>query len=165
MIAVVREARHSHHRPLLALAFLGQGLALALSCAYPEFCARHAVLLSSAVCLALWSLSLVRHRLGGPSLVCDGRWLASCSWLIGYLVDLDELDAVRASRGDKGTIEQIAFCTRKRELFRIELGQWRRDDLQALLVVLIETHPQAEFDSQTRLWLHPLRAGLRQGGE
>jgi hypothetical protein len=169
VIAIVRESRR-RHGPLLAMAFLGQALALALSYACPDFCARHAVLLSCAVCLALWGLSLVQNRLGGPSLICDGRWLASCSWLIGYLVDLDELDAVYASRrGDKGAINQIAFCTRKRELFRLDLGQWRREDVQALLAVLIESHPQAEFDSQTRLWLQPLRAGLkadlRQGGE
>jgi hypothetical protein len=160
VIAIVREARR--RRPLPAMALLSQGLALGFSYAYPDFCARHAVLLSAAVCLALWGLSLVQDRLGGSSLICDGRWLASCSWLIGYLVDLDELDAVRASRrGGKGAINQIAFCTRKRELFRIDLGQWRREDVQALLTVLIESHPQAEFDSQTRLWLQPFCAGPR----
>ena len=75
-------------------------------------------------------------------------------------MDLDELDTVRATRGDHGTIREIAFCTRKRELLRINLGQWRREDVQALLTVLIETHPQAQFDSPTRLWLQPLQ-GVR----
>lgn len=158
MIAVVRESQRRRRGPLLLMALLSECAALGFSWACPDFSSEHALLLSCGVCLALWGFNGVRHRLGGPSMVCDGRWLSCCSWLIGYLVDLDELHAVRATRqGAHGTLREIAICARKRELLRIDLGQWRREDVQALLTVLLESHPQTQFDSPTRLWLQPLQ--------
>ena len=159
MIAVVRASSGDRDRVFLAAtvgALLG---AIELAQDYPDFCSRYALELSLAICAALAAFRALLRRLGAPSLVCDGQWLAYRSWLLGAVFDLDELAEVHAREAAGGALTGISLCTHQRELYRLELDRWRREDVRILLAALLESHPQTRMDSPTWLWLKHLPPG------
>jgi hypothetical protein len=154
MIAVVRATADLRDRSFLAMT-LGSLLgAIELAQDLPDFCSQHAFALSSSICLALAAIRLAQRRLLAPGLICDGHWLAYRSWLLGALIDLDGLAEVHSRNvaGD-GPPGEITLCTRQRELYRLELRHWRREDVHGLLAALVENHPQVRLDHATRQWL------------
>lgn len=159
MIAIVRANSGGRDRLFLAAtigALLG-AIELAQDC--PDFCSRHTLALSLGVCAALAALRYVLWRVVAPSLVCDGQWLAYRSWLLGAVVDLDELSEVHAREMESGALAEISLHTRQRELYRLELDRWRGEDVRSLLTALLEAHPQTRMDSPTWLWLKHMPPG------
>jgi hypothetical protein len=159
VIAVVRSSPIGRDRTFLA-ATLGALLgATELSRDCPDFCSGHTVLLSLMICSALGLFRALLRRLEEPSLICDGQWLAYRSWLLGAVVDLDDLAEVHSRELAGGAVAEITLCTRQRELYRLELDRWRREDVRDLLAALLESHPQTRMDSPTWLWLKHLPPG------
>jgi hypothetical protein len=159
VIAVVRASASGRERAFLAAtlgALLG-AIELAQQC--PDFCSGHTFVLSAAFCSALILFRAVLRRLAEPALVCDGQWLAYRSWLLGAVVDLDELSEVHSRELQGGAVAEISLCTRQRELYRLELDRWRGEDVRGLLTALLESHPQTRLDSPTWLWLKHLPPG------
>lgn len=159
MIAVVRSSSAGRDRVFLAAtlgALLG-AILLARHC--PDFCSGHTLSLSLSVCAALAAFRALLRRLAPPSLICDGRWLAYSSWLLGSVVELDELAEMHSREAAGGAVAEIALCTRQRELYRLELDRWRGEDVRSLLAALLASHPQTHLDSPTRLWLKHLPPG------
>jgi hypothetical protein len=118
----------------------------------PEFCGQHAFALSLLVCLVLGAASLVRNERASRRLICDGRWLGASSWLLGSVVDLEELAAVDSAPGSRQPRE-VALRTRNRTLLRLDLHSWRQDEVRTLLARLRQARPGLEFDPPTRHWL------------
>src|SRR6202012_139587 len=85
----------------------------------PDFCSRHTVALSLAICLVLAAFHALLRRLVQPALVCDGQSLAYRSWLLGAVVDLDELVEVQSSEARSGTLAELSLRTPRRELYRL----------------------------------------------
>jgi hypothetical protein len=120
----------------------------------PEFCAEHAFALALGACLALAAFSLRRGERASRRLVCDGRWLGASSWLVGSVVDLEELAAVDSGRGHSGPQpRELALRTRNRTLLRLDLSRWRQDEVRNLLARLRQARPGLELDLPTRQWL------------
>jgi len=158
MIAVVRATAELRDRSFLATT-LGSLLgAIELARNLPDFCSQHAFALSFSICLMLAAIRLTQRRLLAPALICDGHWLAYRSWLLGTLIDLEDLVAVESFRaGADGPPGEITLRNRQRELYRLELRRWRREDVRGLLAALIENHPQLRLDRATRRWLEQAR--------
>jgi len=156
VIAVVRATADRRDRVFLA-ATLGSLLgAIELAQNLPDFCSQHAFALSSSICLGLAAIRLLQRRLLAPALICDGHWLAYRSWLLGALIDLEGLAEVESRRaGAAGPPGEITLRTRQRELYRLELRRWRREDVHDLLAALVENHPQVRLDRTPRPWLEP----------
>lgn len=160
MIAVVRATAGLRDRSFLATTLGSLAGSIMLSHDAPDFCSQHAFALSSSICLALAAIRLVQRRLLAPALICDGHWLAYRSWLLGALIDLHDLDQVESRRaGADGPPGEITLRTRQRELYRLELRRWRREDVHRLLAALVENHPQVRLDRATRCWLEQPLAG------
>lgn len=152
-VAVVRAAPGSWSSGLLPV-LAGAAALVALIRARPEFCAQHALALALGICLVLGALSLRRSERASRRLICDGRWLGASSWLLGSVVDLEELSAVDSGRGPSGPrLRELALRGRSRTLLRLDLSRWRQDEVRNLLARLRQTHPGLEFDLPTRLWL------------
>jgi len=154
VIAVVRADSAGRQRMFLACtlgALLG---AIELARHYPDFCAGHAIALSLSICAALAAVRFMLRRVAAPSLICDGHWLAYQSWLLGMLIDLKELAEVHVPEVARdGPLAEITLCTRQRELYRLDLRRWRREDVRGLLSALVESHPGMKMDRDIRAWL------------
>lgn len=159
MIAVVRPSSDDRERIFLATTIAVLLGAVELSQDDPDFCSRHALALSLAVCAALAAFHTLLRHLMQPALVCDGQSLAYRSWLLGAVVDLEELAEVQASEAHGGTLAELSLRTSRRELYRLELDRWQREDVRALLAALLQSHPQTRLDSPTWLWLKHLPPG------
>ena len=154
MIAVVRSDSKVRQRAFLAITLGALVGAVEVAQECPDFCSRHTIALSLSVCAALAAIRFMLRRVNAPSLICDGHWLAYRSWLLGSLIDLEglaEVHAHEASRG--GSPAEITLCTRQRELYRLDLRRWRREDVRCLLSGLVESHPGMKLDSDTWAWL------------
>jgi len=132
----------------------GSLAALVLARGFPEFCARHALMLSAAGCCALGAIALLRRQLENRKLVCDGRWLAYRCWQLGLLFDLRDLAAIRAHAGSlPGTIAGITLCSSRGALLRLGFKHWHSQDVRALIEALLNINPQLSLDGPTRLWM------------
>lgn len=152
-VAVVRAAPGSRSSGLLPV-LAGAAALVWLIRARPEFCAQHALALALTVCLVLGALSLRRSERASRRLICDGRWLGASSWLLGSVVDLEDLAAVDSGRGPTGPQpRELALRARDRTLLRLDLRRWRQDEVRNLLARLRQTRPGLELDLPTRLWL------------
>jgi hypothetical protein len=152
-VTVVRASPGSRSSGLLPV-LAGAAALVCLVRLRPEFCADHAFALSLLVCLVLGSLSLRRSERDSRRLICDGRWLGASSWLLGSVVDLDELAAVDSGRGRSGPQpRELALRARDRTLLRLDLRLWRQDEVRNLLARLRQARPGLELDLPTRLWL------------
>lgn len=154
MIAVVRADSARRQQAFLAITLAALLGAVQLSWNCPDFCSSHAFALSLSVCAALAAVRFMLQRVAAPSLICDGHWLAYRSWLLGMLIDLDELAEVHvretSRRGQPG---EITLCAPQRELYRLDLRHWQREDVRRLLSALMEAHPGMKLDRGTWAWL------------
>ncbi|HZR38305.1 MAG TPA: hypothetical protein VFA75_23250 [Nevskia sp.] len=159
MIAVVRATADLRDRSFLATTLGSLAGAIVLAHDFPDFSSQHAFALSSSICLGLAAIRLAQRRLLAPALICDGHWLAYRSWLLGALIDLEGLEQVEClGAGADGPPGEIRLRARQRELYRLELRRWRREDVQGLLAALVENRPQVQLDRATRRWLEQPRA-------
>jgi len=146
--------RHKPWHATIASLLAGSLAALALAKGFPDFCARHAAMLSAGGCCALGAIALLRWQLEYRSLVCDGRWLAYRCWQLGLLFDLRELAAITShAGGPPGTITAITLCSGRGELLRLDFKHWSSQDVHVLLEALLSTNPQLPLDASTRLWM------------
>lgn len=153
MIAIVRSHTGDRQRGFLAvtLGTLLGAVELAQDC--PDFCSSHALGLSLSISAALAGCRYLLSLTVAPSLICDGEWLAYRSWLLGSLVDLHDLAEVHAHASPTGAPSEILLCARQRELYRLQLRQWRDEDVRELLSALLDTHPGMKLDGDTWAWL------------
>jgi hypothetical protein len=158
-IAVVHSSSDDRERVFLATTIAVLLGAIELAQDSPDFCSRHTVALSLAVCTALAAFHALLRRLMQPALVCDGQSLAYRSWLLGAVVELDELVEVQSSTARGGALAELSLRTAQRELYRLELQRWRGEDVRKLLAALLRSHPQTRLDSPTWLWLKHLPPG------
>ena len=159
MIAVVRSSSDDRERVFLATTVAVLLGAVELAQDNPDFCSRYPVALSLAVCAALAAFHTLLRQLIRPALLCDGQSLAYRSWLLGAVVDLEELAEVHSVEARGGALAGLSLRAPRGELYRLELDRWRDDDLRQLLAALLRSHPQTRLDSPAWLWLKHMPPG------